>query len=158
MKEQWPFSRLWWNIEKGWKLHNCLPFISRARIPFIPNPNTVLMILFKDWIAANNSWYKQSRIMTCCITTKLAAARLIMRLINMRPYFSSLTKQPENKVYKTATEETVKYWIWWNFHQEEQCFANSANSLILISITIISFTANIISLLSDGQTLKTVNL
>lgn len=84
------------------------------------------MILFEDQTALSISQHTQSKIMTFCSSTKLAAAIPIRRLIHIKSHLPSLSQRSQIKSLQNNREKPIKYKILWYFHLEEQNFASYA--------------------------------
>lgn len=84
------------------------------------------MILFEDQTALSISQHTQTKIMTFCSSTKLAAAIPIRRLIHIKSHLPSLSQRSQIKSLQNNREKPIKYKILWYFHLEEQNFASYA--------------------------------
>lgn len=84
------------------------------------------MILFEDQTALSISQHTQTKIMTFCSSTKLAAAIPIRRLIHIKSHLPSLSQRSQIKSLQNNREKPIKYKILWYFHLEEQKFASYA--------------------------------
>lgn len=84
------------------------------------------MILFEDQTALSISQHTQTKVMTFCSSTKLAAAIPIRRLIHIKSHLPSLSQRSQIKSLQNNREKPIKYKILWYFHLEEQNFASYA--------------------------------
>lgn len=84
------------------------------------------MILFEDQTALSISQHTQTKVMTFCSSTKLAAAIPIRRLIHIKSHLPSLSQRSQIKSLQNNREKPIKYKILWYFHLEEQKFASYA--------------------------------